>query len=606
MAHILGIEGGGTRTTVLLVGNDDEVLTDFVAGPANLRLMESGQLVDHLFAISRRLPGAPDAIGIGLAGARTRADLDRLQTAAARVWPGIPCAPSDDLVTALEALNWDSECNSQVLVLSGTGSCQMGRDRNGNVVRMGGRGHVLGDRGSGCEIAHRALRELMAEYDLSNIWPRLGGDILTSLQMNEPEDLIDWSLVASKTEIASLASVVFRALQLRPDDEIATRVLEHAAETLASDAVHCADRLTEKNHPVQFVFNGAVLLKNPEFLKQVSQKISDRRKASVFSPLNKPSAWGAVRLGQQILKSGQTALPADAVQAEELPKHAPPVWKPLTASPTEQRNPDTIEFSDLSIAAGIEVMANDSATITNAVFGAKDSIEWTVNAVIQAFEKGGRLIYTGAGTSGRLGVLDASECPPTFRASPEQVQGIIAGGRRALWSAVEGAEDDVAAGRQSIIHRDVTDKDVVIGISASGHAPFLWGCLQEASERGAKTVLLTCHPGYRDHPLPDCVIAADTGPEVLHGSTRLKAGTATKIILNMITTLAMTHSGKVMSNLMIDLNPSNIKLRARAVRIVSAIADVNETKAKAALEKSAWVVRSACEQLMDSAQVTKI
>ena len=194
-------------------------------------------------------------------------------------------------------------------------------------------------------------------------------------------------------------------------------------------------------------------------------------------------------------------------------------------------------------------------------------------------------------------MLDASECPPTFRADPEQVQGIIAGGRKALWSAVEGAEDDAAAGRAAAIHRNVGSEDVVIGISASGQAPFIWGCLHEAKQRGATTVLLTCHPGYLDHPLPGKVIAADTGPEILTGSTRLKAGTATKMILNLITTLAMTHSGKVMSNLMIDLNPSNTKLRARAVGIVSALTGCDEKAAKAEFEEIGWIVREACEAI---------
>ncbi|MBU6179161.1 MAG: N-acetylmuramic acid 6-phosphate etherase, partial [Verrucomicrobia bacterium] len=207
------------------------------------------------------------------------------------------------------------------------------------------------------------------------------------------------------------------------------------------------------------------------------------------------------------------------------------------------------------------------------------------------------LFYCGAGTSGRLGVLDASECPPTFRSPASLVQGIIAGGRNALWSAVEGAEDDSAAGHSAIRHRRVTDKDVVIGISASGHAPFIWGCLQEAKQRGATTVLVSCNPGYRDHPLLDQSILPDTGPEILTGSTRLKSGTATKLVLNLISTLAMTLGGKVMGNLMIDLNPSNTKLRGRAVRIVREITGVGEEEALAALEANGWIVRDACEAL---------
>lgn len=599
MANVLGLEGGGTRTSVLLVGSNDEVIESFSAGPANLRLMASGDLEHHLMAISRRLPFLPDAIGMGLAGARVDADFERIITASARVWPGIPCAPSNDLVTALEAIEWDESCDLQVLVLSGTGSCQMGRDRSGREVRMGGRGHVLGDRAGGYEIAMMALRELVAEYDSSNQWPQLGAEILSFLQFNEPEDLIDWSLEASKTEIASLAGVVFGAAACRSDDRIVNRVCSEAATTLARDAITCASRLSpDSTARVQFVFNGSVLLKNETFFERVIEQIAAAWPKSVFTPLGRPSVWGAVAMAKRVVKECKSAgFPVDALEPSICPDALPQIWTPVTPSPTEQRHPDSKPFSEMPIAEGIALMLKDAETIPAAIRPAKESIEWTVQQVVDAFSRGGRLIYTGAGTSGRLGVLDASECPPTFRADPNQVQGIIAGGRKALWSAVEGAEDDSAAGRAAAIHRNVGSADVVIGISASGHAPFIWGCLHEAKLRGATTVLLTCHPGYLDHPLPDKVIAADTGPEVLTGSTRLKAGTATKMILNLITTLAMTHSGKVMSNLMIDLNPSNIKLRARAVGIVSAITGCDEEAAHAELEETGWIVREACEAL---------
>jgi N-acetylmuramic acid 6-phosphate etherase len=220
-----------------------------------------------------------------------------------------------------------------------------------------------------------------------------------------------------------------------------------------------------------------------------------------------------------------------------------------------------------------------------------------VAKVVEAFRSGGRLIYVGAGTSGRLGVLDASECPPTFRAEPEMVQGIIAGGRRALWSAVEGAEDDPRAGAVAIAARSVADHDVVVGITASGHAPFVWGALEEAKSRGSAIVLLCCNPGYKEHPLPDQVIAPDTGPEVLTGSTRMKAGTGTKLVLNLISTLAMVGIGKVMGNLMVDLKPSNSKLRDRAARIVAELSGASQEDAQAALEEGRWDVRAAVGRL---------
>jgi N-acetylmuramic acid 6-phosphate etherase len=272
-------------------------------------------------------------------------------------------------------------------------------------------------------------------------------------------------------------------------------------------------------------------------------------------------------------------------------------WRPVAEAPTEGRNPKSAGFAEMPLAQAIQLMLAEDATLPGKILAESAHLAWTVEAVTKAFASGGRLIYCGAGTSGRLGVLDASECPPTFRTPASLVQGIMAGGHQALWSAVEGAEDDETAGVQAVAARAVTAQDVVIGISASGHAPFIWGCLAEARRRGAKTVLVACNPAYRDHPLLDCAILPDTGPEVLTGSTRLKAGTATKLVLNLITTLALARSGKVMSNLMIDLNPSNTKLRDRATRIVQELTKVDAASARHALENHGWVIRQAVAAL---------
>lgn len=605
VGYTLGIEGGGTRTTVLLVDENDEVVIEFTAGPANLRLMTADDLDEHLRGICARLPEVPGRIGIGLAGARMESDFDRLRQSVARVWPGVACAATDDLETALEAIDWDADCPVQVLVLSGTGSCTLGRRRNprtGKIdsVKIGGRGHILGDRASACDIAQHALRAVMTIYDQDADWPKLGADILAHLQLNEPEDLIEWSLVADKTELAGVAVPIFRAVERRRDS-IAVAVLKRAAEKLSKDAVTCASHIMHNdNERVQFVFNGAVLLKNPTFADGVSARLRESIPQAKVTRLERPSVWGAVAIARRSAEVPELVC-FDVVYDEseiDHPQGSPAFDRATVAgSPTEQRNPRSTNFSDLAIADAIELMLREDATIPAAILAEAPAIEWTVQKIIAGFAGGGRLIYAGAGTSGRLGVLDASECPPTFRASPEQVQGIIAGGRAALWSAVEAAEDDPAAGRQAIAHRDVQARDVVVGISASGHAPFVWGCLEEAKLRGATTVLLTFNPVHRDNQLADCVIAPDTGPELLTGSTRLKAGTATKLVLNILSTLAMTHSGKVIGNLMVDLNPSNLKLRDRAVRIVCDLTGVDEVGALAALEASSWVVRDACQRL---------
>ena len=590
--RLLGIEGGGTRTSALLVEDTDTVLASFAVGPGNLQLLNAEGLAALLSSIRDQLPYQPDRIGIGMAGVRSAGDRDRLRRALATTWPNVPSVVGDDLILAMEAGEWPTDCAAQVLQLSGTGSCCLGRHRNGASIKVGGRGHIIGDRGSACDIAVHALRSTVTISDIDADWPRLGADMVAFLQMNDPESLIEWSMTASKAEIASLAQVVFEAASSR-QDEIAVAILRRASERLSKDAVHCAARVAQPDEKVQFLLNGSTLLKNGWFADEVTAKILAARPGSEVVRLARPGTWGAIAMARQ---AGTQAAPKTIAASE--PK--PTSWRPVASAPTEGRNSKSAGFAEMPLADAIKLMLAEDATLPGKVLAESAHIEWTVNAVAHAFASGGRLIYCGAGTSGRLGVLDASECPPTFRTPASLVQGIIAGGRTALWSAVEGAEDDEAAGIRSIASRSVTAQDVVIGISASGHAPFIWGCFAEARRRGAKTVLVACNPGYRDHPLLDRAILPDTGPEVLTGSTRLKAGTATKLVLNLITTLALARSGKVVSNLMIDLNPSNTKLRDRATRIVQELAQVDAPAARQALESNGWVIRQALAGIAQS------
>jgi len=267
-------------------------------------------------------------------------------------------------------------------------------------------------------------------------------------------------------------------------------------------------------------------------------------------------------------------------------------------SPTEQSNQRSADLDRLSVGAAIALMLTEEARVTRVLLAKRAVLGRAVTAVAQAFRRGGRLFYVGAGTSGRLGVLDASECPPTFRVPPKLVQGIIAGGDAALRRSVEGAEDDAPAGGRAITSRGIGARDVVMGIAASGTTPFVWGALRAAKRRRAATILLCFNPhliipkAWR----PDLVIAPDLGPEVLTGSTRLKAGTATKLVLNLVTTLAMVRVGKVIGNLMVDVVPSNAKLRLRAVRIVRELTGMDAVTAGAALASKGWNVKAVCRQ----------
>lgn len=235
---------------------------------------------------------------------------------------------------------------------------------------------------------------------------------------------------------------------------------------------------------------------------------------------------------------------------------------------TEQRNEKTMNLDTLSTKEILQLMNEEDQTVPIRVGKELAQIEKVVKAVIRSFNQGGRLIYCGAGTSGRLGVLDAVECVPTFSADPSMVQGLIAGGTAAMTVAVEGAEDSKEMGEEDLKHIHLSEKDTVIGIAASGRTPYVIGALDYAKKAGAVTASLSCNKNAEISRHADIPIEVETGPEVLTGSTRLKAGTAQKLVLNMISTAAMVGIGKVYENLMVDVKPTNAKLVERSKSII--------------------------------------
>jgi N-acetylmuramic acid 6-phosphate etherase len=260
---------------------------------------------------------------------------------------------------------------------------------------------------------------------------------------------------------------------------------------------------------------------------------------------------------------------------------------------TEQRLPESMNLDHLPIAAAVDLMNQQDAIAVQAVAAQRDDIAAAVAMVAESLKNNGRLIYIGAGTSGRLGVLDASECPPTFGVDPRMVQGIIAGGEAAMFRSQEGAEDHPEGGAAAVDAKRVTSADVVMGIAAGGTTPFVRGGLARARELGAKTIFLCCVQPTALEPEVDIIIRPLTGPEVLTGSTRLKAGTATKLVLNQITTLAMVQLGKVYENLMVDLRASNKKLQDRSARIVATITGSDVEKSRELLKNAGGDVKTA-------------
>jgi N-acetylmuramic acid 6-phosphate etherase len=265
----------------------------------------------------------------------------------------------------------------------------------------------------------------------------------------------------------------------------------------------------------------------------------------------------------------------------------------LDALLTEQADPRYAHLDQASVGELAHLMNEADASVPAAIAASMGAIVPAIEAITERLARGGRLRYVGAGTPGRLGVLDASECPPTFGTPPELVKGLIAGGPNAILAAQEGAEDDLAAGAQAMVDEGIGPDDAIVGVAASGRTPFVIGALREARSRGALTVALSCNVDAPTSREAELAIEIPVGPEVLAGSTRLKAGTAQKLVLNMISTIAMVRLGKTWGNLMVDLRATNEKLRERAIRIVQQVTGASREAAVEALRASDWEVKPA-------------
>jgi N-acetylmuramic acid 6-phosphate etherase len=267
------------------------------------------------------------------------------------------------------------------------------------------------------------------------------------------------------------------------------------------------------------------------------------------------------------------------------------VFEQIKGLTTEQRNPRTRGIDLASTRRILELINDEDRLVADAVRAALPDVAKVVEFVVASFKRGGRLLYFGAGTSGRLGVIDAAECPPTFGVEPGMVEGVIAGGRDTVFLSREGIEDDQEGGERDVTEKNVTDLDTVVGIAASRRTPYVLGALAAAKSRGAKTALLRCNDGPK--PDVDAVITVVPGPEAISGSTRMKAGTSQKMVLNMITTASMVKMGKVYENLMVDLKPNSEKLIERGKGIVMVLADLSYAEAERVFEASGRNVKVA-------------
>ena len=571
--RILGVEGGGTKTSWVLVESDRESFSIVNQGklpPSNFRLVSP----ERLRAIFQQMPPVAERVGMFLAGCATEDDRNILTKLCAEVWPNAKIIAGSDRDSGLAAALGRGD---GIAVNAGTGASVTGR-RGERIEKAGGWGHILGDAGGGYFISLQALRFILREYDLHRGEAQFTATILRALSLNSRDELVRWAQTADKDDVAGLAPVVFECAM--KGDESVMKIVEESAGVLSEYTAAVATRLGLLAPKV--ILLGGLFQRDGvyvhAFKRKLKKNLSDARVAMSEQSPELGAAWLAAHLDEHT--------PISIAQ----PK---PETESLARAVTEQRNPRSENLGQLSARELVELFVEEESFVQAALRQSADSLARGIELVTKSLRDHGRLFYVGAGTSGRLGVLDASEIPPTFSAPAEIVQGIIAGGMTALSRSVEGAEDDRGSGALAIEERGVTGRDIVCGITASGRAPFVVGALAEAKRRGAQTILLTCNPERDRLPRFDLDIDLATGPELLTGSTRLKAGTATKIALNIISTGAMIALGKVRGNLMIDLTVSNAKLRDRAMRLVAELAKCDQAQAAERLEAHGWSVRAA-------------
>jgi len=579
---ILGIEGGGTKTSWVLLGLGGRTLAEGSERGSNLMLVGSEGLKRVLQGVAKKLPVAPRGIGAGFAGARGKPEIAMARRVLQEVWPRSErVVVGQDTDSALAAA-WGGE--DGFLVIAGTGSNVIGR-KGGKRHTVGGHGHLLGDAGSGYDLVQRAMEEVFRVRDREGKVPKLAAALLAHAGAADLDRLVrEVYRQKGKEWLAGFAPVVLRAAE--KGDRCAGEAVRAGVGELAERAGELARRMGVRRP--QWALTGG-LFQNALYRGVFTRALQKRCPGGRVVLLRTPGEVGAARMVEPILVGGDQEVRREAlVKVEELP--------------TERANPRSRGSHKKSVPQLVRKFVEEEAFTVRALNGAKKDIGRAAEVVSCALKKGGRLIYVGAGTSGRLGVLDASEMPPTFHSPPEQVQAILAGGPEAIFRAQEGAEDDADAGKRSVVERGIGRKDVLVGLTASGRTPFVHGALSQGRKDGASTILVTAHPKWKPEPggiRPDVVVRLDVGPELIAGSTRLKAGTVTKMVCNILSSVAMIRMGRVYDNLMVHVVPSNEKLKARAIRLVRLLTKVGVEEAERALFDTGGKVVEAVKKLKD-------
>lgn len=562
MAWYLALEGGGTRTTAGLY-EDDRLVAEATGGPSNPLAYGVATTAGVIASLARELipPHVQNVTVLaGIAGVMSR----RIGQDIAAQLAAVPRLGALCITTDLHPLAYAHFPDSPgMLVIAGTGASILVHDGTHRFVRVGGRGPVMGDEGSAYQIAVAALRAIARAEDGVGAKTPLQQLLPEALKLPDTEALIPWSLAASRQELAALAVAVDRAAE--EGDPVARACITAQARQLASLTLAALWQLPG-NETVPLIVQGSVIEACRLFRETYLDGACCERRLS---------------LTELRYKNHRAVLELRHLDGDEDWCHR---FAPDTSAvaPTEGVSRHLRPLDELSPAALVDALIAHEAMVGRALRQQSDRLATAVAWVAEAISTGGRLVYLGAGTSGRLAVLDASECPPTFGVNPDRVIGIMAGGDRALRDSVEGAEDDGPQGVADLFALAPEPRDVIVGIAASGTTPYVRSALDAAREKGLRTVLLCCNPQISDHAADLC-ITLPTGAEALPGSTRLNAGTATKVALNIISTGAMARAGFVHGGQMVCMRPTNAKLRKRAERMVAALSGRSEEESREAL-----------------------
>src|SRR5881392_3555802 len=476
---ILGVEGGGTKTAWVLVerigaggadpGSQLRILDQGRLPPSNVRL----ETPDRLRAIFCELPSEIDRAGIFLAGCGTAEDRQSLSRLCAEIWPNARIVSGSDRESGLAA---GLDHGDGIVVNAGSGSSVTGR-RGDRIENAGGWGHILGDTGGGYFLSIQALRLLLREYDLHRGEMQFTAKVLHALSLNNLDEVVRWVQTADKMEIAMLTPVVFEAAA--SGDARVMEIIEKGAQVLSEYTEAVASRLHLLAPKVVLI--GGLFQRDSiythAFRRRLKKNLPDARVTTAERAPELGAAWLAAETHDH---------------ATFHPQPSQREIDGLAAALTEQRNPRSQNLEKMTAHELVQLFVEEEKFVQDALRTAATALARAIETVTESMRNGGRLFYVGAGSSGRIGVLDASEIPPTFGAPTHLVQGIIAGGATALHRSVEGAEDEQSAGALAVDERGVKGGDVVIGITASGRTPFVLGALTRANSLGAKTILVTC------------------------------------------------------------------------------------------------------------------